>query len=191
LKSAAGQESTRHLSSPRSALQRHCRRPAIRRTAAGFHADTQRMAARPSASLGSDQQRLESADTGIRCQAPTRTAVPTRPTGCRLAQPEYRSRYCVPAGAGNNHSMDAISRQPEATEIRLWRRALRRIGVDCAPGETPLALAERLRTSDPALAPYFDPVVRLFLLARYAPDNTEHLAALRAAVAKLPRRRSV
>jgi protein-glutamine gamma-glutamyltransferase len=79
----------------------------------------------------------------------------------------------------------------EAPEIRLWRHALRRIGVNCAPGETPLALAERLRNIDPALTPHFEPVVRHFLLARYAREKPEHLAALRTAVAKLPRRRSV
>lgn len=79
-------------------------------------------------------------------------------------------------------------RQPPA--LRLWLRAQRRIGVHCAPGETPLALAARLRRSDPASAEAFDPVVRLFLLARYAPTPNPHLAALRAAVARLPRRRS-
>lgn len=79
--------------------------------------------------------------------------------------------------------------KPEAPEIRLWRRALRKTGVDCAPWETPMALVERLQAKQPALIPQMEPVVRHFLLARYAPDNTEHLAALRAAVASLPRRR--
>jgi len=76
-----------------------------------------------------------------------------------------------------------------APEIRLWHRAQRRIGIHCAPGETPLAFAARLRAADPALAARFDPVVRHFLLARYAPDNPTSLAALAAAVNRLPRRR--
>ncbi|WP_341742903.1 DUF3488 and transglutaminase-like domain-containing protein [Azonexus hydrophilus] len=76
-----------------------------------------------------------------------------------------------------------------APEIRLWHRAQRRIGIHCAPGETPLAFAARLRAADPALAARFDPVVRHFMLARYAPDNPNSLAALAAAVKRLPRRR--
>jgi len=73
--------------------------------------------------------------------------------------------------------------------IRLWHRAQRRIGVHCAPDETPLAFAARLRAADPALAARFDPVVRHFLLARYAPEDKTSLAALAAAVNRLPRRR--
>jgi len=73
--------------------------------------------------------------------------------------------------------------------IRLWHRAQRRIGLHCAPGETPLAFASRVRAMDPALAACFDPVVRQFLLARYAPEDKTCLAALAAAVNRLPRRR--
>ena len=74
---------------------------------------------------------------------------------------------------------------------RLWLRAQRRIGLNCAPQETPLAFAERVRRTDPALAPAVDAVVRHYLLARYARTDPEHLAALRAAVNRLPRRRIV
>ena len=80
-------------------------------------------------------------------------------------------------------------RRRVAPELMLWHRALRRIRVDCAPGETPLALAARVGNSNPELAADFAAVVHHFLLARYAPENPEHLAALRAAVARLPRRR--
>lgn len=74
---------------------------------------------------------------------------------------------------------------------RLWLRAQRRIGLNCAPQETPLAFAERVRRTDPALAPAVDAVVRHYMLARYARTDPEHLAALRAAVNRLPRRRIV
>ncbi len=76
-----------------------------------------------------------------------------------------------------------------APALRLWHRAQRRIGVHCAPGETPLAFLTRLRSMDPLLADRLEPVVRHFLLARYAPDNKTSLAALSAAVNRLPRRR--
>lgn len=82
--------------------------------------------------------------------------------------------------------------RPRVDEARrLWRRAQRRIGLNCAPQETPLAFAERVRRTDPALAPAVDAVVRHYLLARYARTDPEHLAALRAAVNRLPRRRFV
>ena len=80
-------------------------------------------------------------------------------------------------------------RQVIAPEIRLWRRALEKIGVDCAPWETPLALLTRLQATQPTQAASLETVLRHYLLARYAPDPNEHLAALRAAVASLPRRR--
>ena len=80
-------------------------------------------------------------------------------------------------------------RVPPPPAIRLWHRAQRRIGLHCAPGETPLAFAARVRAVDPALAARFDPVVRHFLLARYAPEDKTCLAALAAAVNRLPRRR--
>ncbi len=79
--------------------------------------------------------------------------------------------------------------KPEAPEIRLWRRALRKSGVNCAPWETPMALAERLRAQPSAMTTKLEVVIRHFLLARYAPNNLKHLAALRDAVASLPRRR--
>lgn len=86
----------------------------------------------------------------------------------------------------------AVRRQAgTAPELRLWHRAQRRIGVHCQPSETPLAFAARLRASDPRLGSRFDPVVRSFLLARYAPDNPRHLADMIKAVQRLPRRRSL
>jgi len=75
--------------------------------------------------------------------------------------------------------------------LQLWRRAQRRIGLNCAPQETPLAFAARVRQQVPSLASDFDAVVQRYLLARYAPTDPDHLTALRAAVNRLPRRRIV
>jgi len=75
--------------------------------------------------------------------------------------------------------------------LRLWRHAQRRIGLNCAPQETPLAFAARVRQQMPLLASDFDTVVEHYLLARYAPTDPNHLTALRAAVNRLPRRRIV
>lgn len=83
-----------------------------------------------------------------------------------------------------------LGRRPrQAEEIRLWHRAQRRIGLHCAPQETPLAFAGRVRASLPAVAPDFDEITRLYLLVRYAPNGTDHLAALRTAVKNLNPRR--
>lgn len=83
-----------------------------------------------------------------------------------------------------------LGRRPrQAEEIRLWHRAQGRIGLHCAPQETPLAFAGRVRASLPAVAPDFDEITRLYLLVRYAPNGTDHLAALRTAVKNLNPRR--
>ncbi len=79
-------------------------------------------------------------------------------------------------------------RHKSPPEIRIWQDALRRTGVHCAPSESPLALAERLQKEQPELAHQLQPVITAFLHVRYAPDGNEHLAALRAAAAALPRR---
>ena len=70
--------------------------------------------------------------------------------------------------------------------LRLWHTALRHLArrqVDCAPWETPLALARRVEQQRPELAAPFQRVVDAYLLARYGTDN--NLTALRAAIAQL------
>jgi len=71
---------------------------------------------------------------------------------------------------------------------RLWQKALRRLArrqVNCAPWETPLALARRLEHERLALAPAVREVADAYLQARYSrfPDD---LTKLRAAIARLP-----
>ena len=71
---------------------------------------------------------------------------------------------------------------------RLWQKALRRLArrqVNCAPWETPLALARRLEHEQPAVAPAVREVVDAYLQVRYSrfPDD---LTKLRAAIARLP-----
>ena len=71
---------------------------------------------------------------------------------------------------------------------RLWQKALRRLArrqVNCAPWETPLALARRLEHEHPDLAPTVTEVVDAYLQARYGrfPDD---LTKLRTAIARLP-----
>ena len=71
---------------------------------------------------------------------------------------------------------------------RLWQKALRRLArrqVNCAPWETPLALARRLEHERPAMASAVREVVDAYLQARYSrfPDD---LTKLRAAIARLP-----
>ncbi len=71
--------------------------------------------------------------------------------------------------------------------MRLWRKALRHLarhGVNCAPWETPLGIAGRVRQQRPALADAFDDVVKAYLLARYSPNG--NLQSLREAIARLP-----
>ena len=70
---------------------------------------------------------------------------------------------------------------------RLWLTALRQLArrqVDCAPWETPTALAQRVREQRPELAETFQNVVDAYLQARYGKSNN-NLNALREAVARL------
>ena len=71
---------------------------------------------------------------------------------------------------------------------RLWQKALRRLArrrVHCAPWETPLALAARLKAERPELAAPVERVVEAYLLARYGAASAD-LNPLRAAIARLP-----
>ncbi|AXS80056.1 DUF3488 and transglutaminase-like domain-containing protein [Dechloromonas sp. HYN0024] len=71
--------------------------------------------------------------------------------------------------------------------VRLWHQALRHLArrqVDCAPWETPLVVARRVREQCPELAEAFQPVVDAYLVARYG-DNDQALTTLRDAVAQL------
>ena len=81
----------------------------------------------------------------------------------------------------------AIYQRPRRDPVlRLWHQALRHLArrqVDCAPWETPLALARRVEQQRPELAAPFQRVVDAYLLARYGTDN--NLTALRAAIAQL------
>lgn len=82
----------------------------------------------------------------------------------------------------------SLHRRPKTDPaLRLWQKALRRLArrqVDCAPWETPLALAERVRTQCPEQAEAFQAVVDAYLKARYG-NAPNHLKTLRAAVAQL------
>ena len=82
----------------------------------------------------------------------------------------------------------ALYRRPQLDPAaRLWQKALRRLArrqVNCAPWETPLALARRLEDERPALAPAFREVVDAYLQARYGSDPN-NLMKLRAAIARL------
>ena len=81
----------------------------------------------------------------------------------------------------------AIYQRPRRDPVlRLWHPAPRHLArrqVDCAPWETPLALARRVEQQRPELAAPFQRVVDAYLLARYGTDN--NLTALRAAIAQL------
>ncbi|HJV92944.1 MAG TPA: DUF3488 and transglutaminase-like domain-containing protein [Azonexus sp.] len=70
---------------------------------------------------------------------------------------------------------------------RLWHKALRHLArrqVNCAPWETPLALAYRVQLEHPVLAEPFNRVVAAYLAARYGTDHD--LKTLREAIARLP-----
>ncbi|MDR0775022.1 MAG: DUF3488 and transglutaminase-like domain-containing protein [Azonexus sp.] len=70
---------------------------------------------------------------------------------------------------------------------RLWQKVLRYLArrqVHCAPWETPLALAVRLKAERPELAEPVAQVVEAYLLARYG--TACDLKMLRAAIARLP-----
>ncbi|WP_374377630.1 transglutaminase TgpA family protein [Pseudomonas fluvialis] len=70
---------------------------------------------------------------------------------------------------------------------RLWLTALSQLArrqVDCAPWETPMAVAQRVREQRPELAETFQNVVDAYLQARYGKSNN-NLNALREAVARL------
>jgi len=71
---------------------------------------------------------------------------------------------------------------------RLWQQALNRLQrrkVACEPWETPLALASRLRTERPELAPALEVAAAAYCRARYGAGPVD-LHGLRAAIARLP-----
>lgn len=71
---------------------------------------------------------------------------------------------------------------------RLWHKALRRLRrrkVSCEAWETPLALAMRLRTERPELAPTLEAAALAYCRARYGPGPAD-LQDLKAAIAQLP-----
>ncbi len=73
--------------------------------------------------------------------------------------------------------------------LRLWQKALRQLArrqVHCAPWETPMALAQRVREQHPALGEPFQNVVDAYLRVRYG-DANDNLTPLREAVARLRR----
>jgi transglutaminase-like putative cysteine protease len=82
----------------------------------------------------------------------------------------------------------ALYKRPERDPIvRLWHKALRHLArrkVDCAPWETPLDLARRVREQRPELAEPFQRVVDAYLVARYG-NTDQHLKTLREAIAQL------
>lgn len=70
---------------------------------------------------------------------------------------------------------------------QLWQKALRHLArrqVDCAPWETPLALAQRVRKQHPELADAFQRVADAYLQTRYGRSDN-NLKALREAIAQL------
>jgi transglutaminase-like putative cysteine protease len=78
-------------------------------------------------------------------------------------------------------------RPPRDPVIRLWHEALRQLArrqVDCAPWETPLDLARRVREQCPELAEPFQRVVDAYLQARYGKTDNS-LKTLRDAIAQL------
>ena len=71
--------------------------------------------------------------------------------------------------------------------LQLWHKALRQLArrqVDCAPWETPLALAQRVREQRPELADAFQYAAQAYLQARYGRSDN-NLKALREAIAQL------
>lgn len=82
----------------------------------------------------------------------------------------------------------ALYKRPERDPVvRLWHQALRHLArrkVDCAPWETPLDLARRVREQRPELAEPFQHVVDAYLVARYG-NTDKQLKTLRDAVALL------
>lgn len=82
----------------------------------------------------------------------------------------------------------ALYKRPERDPVvRLWHKALRHLArrkVDCAPWETPLELARRVREQRPELAEPFQRVVDAYLVARYG-NTDQHLKTLRDAIAQL------
>lgn len=82
----------------------------------------------------------------------------------------------------------ALYKRPERDPVvRLWHKALRQLArrkVDCAPWETPLELARRVREQRPELAEAFQRVVDAYLVARYG-NTDKQLKTLRDAIAQL------
>lgn len=71
--------------------------------------------------------------------------------------------------------------------LLLWQKALRQLSrrqVDCAPWETPMALAQRVREQRPELSEAFQNVVDAYLQARYGNTN-DNLNHLREMIARL------
>ncbi|HLO61906.1 MAG TPA: transglutaminase domain-containing protein, partial [Azonexus sp.] len=71
--------------------------------------------------------------------------------------------------------------------LQLWQKALLQLArrqVDCAPWETPMALAQRVREQRPDLAEAFQHVVDAYLQARYGKTHND-LSSLREAIARL------
>lgn len=83
-----------------------------------------------------------------------------------------------------------LYRRPRRDPARqLWLRALarlRRRQIAPRPGETPLALAARLRQERPELAAAVAAVAAAYCQARYGSGGSAELRSLRAAVARLP-----
>lgn len=78
-------------------------------------------------------------------------------------------------------------RPPQDPALRLWHKALRQLArrqVDCAPWETPLALARRVSEQHPELADAFQRVAEAYLQARYGRSDN-NLKTLREAIAQL------
>lgn len=84
----------------------------------------------------------------------------------------------------------SVHRRPRIDPaLRLWQKALRQLTrrqVHCAPWETPLALAARVRTQHPELGDSFQNVVDAYLNVRYG-DTDKNLTPLREAIARLQR----
>ena len=68
--------------------------------------------------------------------------------------------------------------------FRLYRRFIRRTGVEPARGEPPLAFLERLSQERPALAPQAAEVTRLYLETRYGGTSGAGIERLRNAVGR-------
>ncbi len=115
----------------------------------------------------------------------------------RLGMPDanWRELAALLAGLGGLMLLGLVrwaSRQTARLDpaSSLWQDALRHLArhqVNCAPGETPRILAQRVACSHPELAPLLDPVVENYLRVRYG-DQADALSHLRQAVHTLKHR---